>query len=93
MNQQPFQAILTEQYGAARCPDDPGTIFTECGDSVRLTFLGFFGDEKDEHETMKFSSGPVSVLLRPHELEGSRSGGAGYLELLHYGEGRCHQTM
>ncbi|GMS84232.1 hypothetical protein PENTCL1PPCAC_6407, partial [Pristionchus entomophagus] len=34
VNQQPYQQVLNEQYGAARCPDDPGSVIIECGDSV-----------------------------------------------------------
>lgn len=39
VNQQPYQQVLNEQYGAQRCPDDPGAVIVECGDSVReITF-------------------------------------------------------
>ncbi|CAI4229439.1 unnamed protein product [Auanema sp. JU1783] len=38
INQQPLQSQLTESYGMSQCPDNPGAIITECGDSVSCEF-------------------------------------------------------
>lgn len=31
---QPLQAGINIAYGLANCPDDPGTIMSDCGDNV-----------------------------------------------------------
>ncbi|KAL3110585.1 hypothetical protein niasHT_016222 [Heterodera trifolii] len=34
---QPMQGVLTERYGREHCPDNPGELIAECGDSVACT--------------------------------------------------------
>ncbi|PAV63597.1 hypothetical protein WR25_20854 isoform G [Diploscapter pachys] len=34
INLQPLQSQITEQYGATQCPDNPGAIIQDCGDSI-----------------------------------------------------------
>jgi hypothetical protein len=34
---QPLQAAITERYGREHCPDNPGELIAECGDSVACT--------------------------------------------------------
>uniref|UniRef100_A0A183BX10 Sushi domain-containing protein n=1 Tax=Globodera pallida TaxID=36090 RepID=A0A183BX10_GLOPA len=35
---QPMQGVLTERYGREHCPDNPGELIAECGDSVACTY-------------------------------------------------------